>query len=83
MLQNLLKKRDKRCGMEEELALMEKRLNALEAGQRKLASILRLAFPAPTELDIEAFLKDCGSNGVLVIDEWNRRKKLDEAVTKI
>ena len=83
MFRNLLKRKIERCAMEKELALIVKRLNALEAGQRKLASILRLAFPTPTELDIEDFLKDCGNNGVLVIDEWNRRKRLDDAVTKI
>lgn len=80
MFQNL-KKKNKKYYSGKEHALLEKRIKALEEGQKRILSILRLAFPPPTEMETDAFLKHCERNGLFVIDEWNRRKKLEDEVT--
>lgn len=83
MLEDLLKKKLKKYSMEEQLELLDKRLTELEEGQKRIVSMLRQAFPAPTEMEIEDFLRHCEHNGILVLDEWNRRKELEKAITEI
>lgn len=69
--------------MKEDVDSLVRRVNALEAGQRKMISLLRMAFPAPSEIEIDELLRRCGNSGVLVMDEWNKRKRLEAAMPRL
>lgn len=58
--------------MENGYSEVDERLNAIEKGMQEVLMLLRQVVPTPTKED---FLRHCGKNGILVIDEWNKRAK--------